>query len=165
MERRGFLTGLASATLTDKLSAEGQTNSQVLDPSPVIERPGEGKPHAGKALALVTPHLDDGPIFAGGTLVKLLQEGYAGYFIRTSNDEKDSYKHTLGETVLANERDSKSFVRIAGLRQMFDLIARKLRQQQVHTKRGCNPLSLVSFASIRNRSTLISRSRATVLTL
>jgi len=131
MERRGFLTGLASATLTDKLSAEGQTNSQVLDPSPVIERPGEGKPHAGKALALVTPHLDDGPIFAGGTLVKLLQEGYAGYFIRTSNDEKDSYKHTLGETVLANERDSKSFVRIAGLRQMFDLSYRNHRMDEI----------------------------------
>src|SRR4029078_4576430 len=96
MERRGFLTGLASATLAEKLSAEGQTNSsQISNPSPVIETRGEGKPHAGKRLALVTPHLDDGPIFAGGTLLKLLQEGYTGYFIRTSNDEKDSYRRTL----------------------------------------------------------------------
>jgi LmbE family N-acetylglucosaminyl deacetylase len=41
-------------------------------------------------LALITPHLDDEPIFAGGTLAKLLKEGYTGYFIRTSDDEKDS---------------------------------------------------------------------------
>ena len=38
-------------------------------------------------LALVTPHLDDGPMFAGGTLAKLLSEGY---FIRASNDETRS---------------------------------------------------------------------------
>jgi LmbE family N-acetylglucosaminyl deacetylase len=132
MERRGFLTGLASATLGEKLSPEGQANSsQISNPSPAIERRSEGKPHAGKALALVTPHLDDGRMFAGGTLIKLLQEGYTGYFIRTSNDEKDSYKRSLGETVLANEQDSKSFVRIAGLRQMFDLSYRNHRMDEI----------------------------------
>jgi hypothetical protein len=51
-----------------------------------------------KVLALITPHLDDGPFFACGTVAKLLKEGYTGYFIRTSNDEKDSYDLTLGET-------------------------------------------------------------------
>ena len=45
-----------------------------------------------------------------GTVAKLLREGYTGYFIRTSNDEKDSYDLTLGETVLANERDAKAFL-------------------------------------------------------
>ena len=65
-----------------------------------VERPAQGTPHQGKVLALITPHLDDGPIFAFGTIAKLLREGYTGYFIRTSNDEKDSYDLTLGETVL-----------------------------------------------------------------
>src|ERR1700730_10377632 len=90
-------------------------------PEVVIERAVSGTPHQGKVLALITPHLDDGPFFAGGTIAKLLKEGYTGYFIRTSNDEKDSYDLTLGETVLANERDARAFLQASGLKQMFDL--------------------------------------------
>jgi LmbE family N-acetylglucosaminyl deacetylase len=82
-------------------------------------------------VALITPHLDDGPIFAGGTLAKLLREGYTGYFIRTSNDEKDSYKLTLGETVLANEKDTSGFVETAGLKRSFDLSYRNHRMDDV----------------------------------
>jgi LmbE family N-acetylglucosaminyl deacetylase len=97
----------------------------------VIERAADGLPHRGKTFALVTPHLDDGPIFAGGTMAKLLREGYRGYFIRTSNDEKDSYRRTLGETVLANERDTEAFVKALGLKQAFDLSYRNHRMDEV----------------------------------
>jgi hypothetical protein len=45
----------------------------------VIERAAAGAPHRDKVLALITPHLDDGPIFASGTIAKLLSEGYTGY--------------------------------------------------------------------------------------
>ncbi len=85
---------------------DGWTPLPVPVEQVVIERPNADQPHRGKVLALIAPHLDDGPIFAGGTLAKLLSEGYTGYFIRTSNDEKDSYHLSLGETVLANERDT-----------------------------------------------------------
>lgn len=37
-----------------------------------------GAPHRGSVLAVVTPHLDDGLLFAGGTIAKLLAEGYQG---------------------------------------------------------------------------------------
>jgi LmbE family N-acetylglucosaminyl deacetylase len=100
-------------------------------PSITIDRPAAGKPQQGKILALITPHLDDGPIFAGGTLAKLLNEGYKGYFIRTSNDEKDSYNSTLGETVLANERDTAEFVKTIGLERSFDLSYRNHRLDDV----------------------------------
>jgi len=130
MERRHFLASLGSASLADRIAVAEDAGPASND-SPFVEKRLEGKPHAGKTLALITPHLDDGPIFGGGTLVKLLQEGYAGYFIRTSNDEKDSYKRTLGETVLANEQDSKSFVHVAGLRQVFDLSYRNHRMDEV----------------------------------
>jgi LmbE family N-acetylglucosaminyl deacetylase len=97
----------------------------------VIERAASGSPHRGKVLALITPHLDDGPFFACGTLAKLLSEGYTGYFIRTSNDEKDSYDLSLGETVAANERDGAAFLKAAGLKQMFDLGYRNHRMDDV----------------------------------
>jgi LmbE family N-acetylglucosaminyl deacetylase len=60
-----------------------------------------------------------------------LREGYTGYFIRTSNDEKDSYNLTLGETVLANERDAAQFVKQIGLKQLFDLSYRNHRLDDV----------------------------------
>jgi LmbE family N-acetylglucosaminyl deacetylase len=122
MNRRGFLAGSAVAAVG------GQSSKQ---PEVTIESASPGEPHRGKVLALITPHLDDGPIFAGGTLAKLLREGYTGYFIRTSNDEKDSYKLTLGETVLANEKDTARFVASAGLKRAFDLSYRNHRMDDV----------------------------------
>ena len=46
-----------------------------------IERPAAGKPHAGKVLAVVQAHADDVCFFCGGTIAKLLAEGYTGYLI------------------------------------------------------------------------------------
>jgi hypothetical protein len=122
MNRRGFLAGSAAVAVTGQLGPQRDI---------VLERSVSGQPHRGKVLALVTPHLDDGPIFAGGTLAKLLREGYGGYFIRTSNDEKDSYKLTLGETMLANEQDTTRFVQATGLKRAFDLSYRNHRMDEV----------------------------------
>ena len=118
MERRGFFKMAAAAGLAGSAQAGAQSTSSQ---PPFIERANPGQPSKGKVFALITPHLDDGPIFAGGTIAKLLNEGYTGYFIRVSNDEKDSYNLTLGETVLINEQDAARFVEIAGLKKRYDL--------------------------------------------
>jgi LmbE family N-acetylglucosaminyl deacetylase len=125
MRRREFLQGAAAA-----IAGAGQTQASSKD-QVVIERSQSGQPHRGKVLALITPHLDDGPIFAGGTVAKLLSEGYTGYFIRTSNDEKDSYQLTLGETVLANERDTARLVKTLGFKKAYDLSYRNHRLDDV----------------------------------
>ena len=125
MIRRHFLT----------TALAGQSLAAQRNPSPgagiFVEKAASGTPHRGKTLALVTPHLDDGPIFAAGTIAKLLKEGYTGYLIRTSNDEKDSFDLTLGETVLANERDTASMIAALGLKQAFDLGYRNHRMDDV----------------------------------
>jgi LmbE family N-acetylglucosaminyl deacetylase len=128
MERRDLFKGALAAGLlsTPQLSTQTAPTTEV-----VIEHAVPGRPHQGKVLALITPHLDDGPFFACGTVAKLLNEGYTGVFIRTSNDEKDSYDLTLGETVLANERDAQTFLRASGLKQMFDLGYRNHRMDDV----------------------------------
>lgn len=118
MQRRTFL---GSA-----LAAQAASAQQIQ-----IEGPVQGKPHAGKVLALITPHLDDGPIFASGTIAKLLDEGYTGYFIRTSNDEKDSFGMTLGQTVLANERDTGEFIKTIGFKKAYDLAYRNHRMDDI----------------------------------
>lgn len=120
MERRDFFGRALSAGLIGATPVAAQMN--VAGPQTVtIEKHAPGTPHKGKVLALITPHLDDGPIFAFGTIAKLLKEGYTGYFIRTSNDEKDSYDLSPGETILANERDAQAFVKTVGLEKVFDL--------------------------------------------
>lgn len=127
MERRDFFGGALG------LFAASQRSGQTAVPAGevFIERPATGEPHKGKVLALITPHLDDGPYFACGTVAKLLKEGYTGYFIRTSNDEKDSFDLTLGETVAANERDTSEFLKVSGLKQAFDLGYRNHRLDDV----------------------------------
>ena len=57
------------------------------DASVFIEREEPAQPHKGKVLAAIQPHSDDLPLFAGGTVLKLIKEGYSGILIRTSNDE------------------------------------------------------------------------------
>jgi len=129
MHRREILSaGLGAALGAASGIGQAQTGANA---TVTIERAAEGMPQRGKTFAVVTPHLDDGPIFAGGTMAKLLKEGYSGYFIRTSNDEKDSYRRTLGETVLANERDSEAFVKAIGLKKVFDLSYRNHRMDDV----------------------------------
>jgi LmbE family N-acetylglucosaminyl deacetylase len=130
MDRREFFGKTVAAGLAGASPLAAQMN--VAGPSGVtIERAAEGTPHKGKVLALVTPHLDDGPIFAFGTIAKLIREGYTGYLIRTSNDEKDSYDLSIGETILANERDARALVQSTGLNKVFDLGYRNHRMDDI----------------------------------
>src|SRR5262245_24912500 len=62
-----------------------------------IERNQPGKPHAGKVFVAVHAHAADVPRFAGGLCAKLIAEGYTGYLVRTTNDEKSG-----GRTIAQN---------------------------------------------------------------
>ena len=82
----------------------GSTSYQVQQP--VIERRQSGKPHQGKVFAAIQPHCDDIPIFAGGTFLKMIDEGYTGYLITMSDDSMAGTGSTYGDIVLKNERDT-----------------------------------------------------------
>ncbi len=137
MERREFLgSSLAS---TSFLSAN-QAASQPSRPAPTdvtaagpitIERPQSGKPHTGKVLATIAPHSDDHSILAGGTIARLIEEGYTGYLIRTSNDEKDSADLSSGQTIAANEADNEAMAKVLGIKQVFNLGYRNHRMDDV----------------------------------
>ena len=130
MERREFLGSTLASTALAGCAGEKQpkprdaadvTRGGDLVGEVVIERAGSGKPHAGKVLATIAPHSDDHSIMAGGTIAKLIAEGYTGYLIRTSNDEKDSYDLSLGKTVAANEADNEAMAKVLGIKQVFNL--------------------------------------------
>ena len=86
----------------------------------VIERPQSGRPHTNKVLAAIQPHTDDIPIFAGGTVAKLVSEGYTGYLIRTTNDEMVG-TGTVGQRILDNERDTEQVAKALGLAKVYNL--------------------------------------------
>ena len=52
-----------------------------------IERRSAEMPHKGKVLLAVQAHCDDIPLFAAGTVAKLVSEGYTGYLLRATNDD------------------------------------------------------------------------------
>ena len=95
-----------------------------------IERPESGKPHKGKVLAAIQPHCDDIPIFAGGTVAKLIQEGYTGYMIRTTNDDAAGIGKTPGEVILNNEISNKATSKVLGLKKVYDLGYRNHRMEE-----------------------------------
>jgi LmbE family N-acetylglucosaminyl deacetylase len=84
-----------------------------------IERRQPGQPHKGKVLAAIQPLCDDITIFAGGTVLKLIDEGYSGVLIQMSNDSMAGDGTSIGDIVLKNERDTMETARRLGLEETY----------------------------------------------
>ena len=76
-------------------------------------------------LAAVQAHVDDIPLFASGTVAKLIDEGYTGYLIRISNDEASGI--TLGHGVAQNEIDNQNAAKELGCKKAFSFYYRNHR--------------------------------------
>jgi LmbE family N-acetylglucosaminyl deacetylase len=129
MERRSFLSkglALSLAPTSFQISQKINNSEQV-----VIEKYQSGQPHKGKVLAAIQPHSDDIPIFAGGTVAKLIREGYTGYLIRTSNDDHAGRGATLGEVIYNNEKDNNNVAKVLGLKKVYDLGYRNHRMDNI----------------------------------
>lgn len=96
----------------------------------VLERDAPGRPFEGKVLAAIQPHSDDIPLFAAGTVLKLMKEGYTGYLIRASNDEVAG-PGNIPETILANHNDNQELGRVMGFKAVFDLGYRNHRMDEM----------------------------------
>jgi LmbE family N-acetylglucosaminyl deacetylase len=116
----GAAWGAAAGSLALQNSAPRELSGSTGAEEVVIERPLAGQPHSGKVLAAIQPHADDIPFFAGGTVAKLVSEGYWGCLIRSSNDEKAG-DGTVGETILNNEKDNDAVAKALGLSKVVNL--------------------------------------------
>ncbi|HYK91053.1 MAG TPA: PIG-L family deacetylase, partial [Acidobacteriota bacterium] len=128
MKRRKFLgrTIAAGTLIGGAIGSRGsgafsaQSNAIMPTKDLVVERDLSGQPHNGKVLAAIQPHADDIPIFAAGTVAKLIREGYTGYLIRTSNDDHAG-PGTVGDAVVANDADNDGVAQALGLKKVFNL--------------------------------------------
>lgn len=129
MQRRDFLgsglsAGLLQTTAEPIIEREyqsGGTGGVAYQLPVTIERKLAGQPHAGKVVAAIQPHCDDIPIFAGGTLLKLIAEGYTGYLITLSNDSMAGTGSSIGDIVAKNERDTMGVAKRLGCKEAFFL--------------------------------------------
>jgi LmbE family N-acetylglucosaminyl deacetylase len=128
MPRRKFLGSSVSAGILAGGAAQAQrelqaggTGSTAYTVDVTIERRQSGKPHKGKVLAAIQPHCDDIPTLAGGTVLKLLDEGYSGVLITTSNDSMAGTGSSIGDIDFKNERDTKEVARRLGISETFFL--------------------------------------------
>lgn len=99
----------------------------------VVEHDTPGKPHKGKVLAAIQAHEDDIPIFAAGTVAKLIDEGYTGYLIRTTNEDK-SGPGSVGDGVEAIEIDNNRMAKVLGCKKAYDLAYNKHDMDDISTQ-------------------------------
>src|SRR5258708_1343016 len=126
MERRQFIGAAGALLAAGPAQAQrelqaGGTGSTAYSADVSIERKQPGKPHRGKVVAAIQPNCDDIPTFAGGTILKLIDEGYTGVLITMSNDSMAGTGSSIGDIVLKNERDTKEVAKRLGLTEAYFL--------------------------------------------
>ena len=111
-----FASGLNSKDVGQKQNGKDERQQKPIgDPEEVvIERPVPGKPHKGKVLLAIQAHSDDIPLFAGGTVAKLMDEGYTGYLLRTSDDSSGD--------ALGNKLDNAKIAKYYGMEKAYDFM-------------------------------------------
>ncbi|HYM10725.1 MAG TPA: PIG-L family deacetylase [Bryobacterales bacterium] len=141
MDRHSIFTmpALAGAAFAPAAAAAPAAAGEV-----VVVKDEPGQPHRGKVFAAIHAHLDDIPYYASGLCAKLMSEGYTGYVIRTSNDERCG-GHSTAENIFSNEQDHLRMAAVLGFRDVFDFY------YQNHDMDG------ISYVDLRGRLILIFR--------
>lgn len=118
-------TALASAQIPPPVPAHeaesGGTGSTSYQVQVTVERRRTGKPRQGQVVAAIQPHCDDVPIFAGGTVAKMVDEGATAYLITMSDDSMAGGGTSYGDIYLKNEADTMEVSRRLGCKEAFFL--------------------------------------------
>jgi len=111
-----FASGFNAEDNDRKQDGENKMRQKPIgDPEEiVIERPVPGKPHKGKVLLAIQAHSDDITLDCGGTVAKLMDEGYTGYLLRTSDDSSGD--------ALGNKLDNEKIAKYYGMEKAYDFL-------------------------------------------
>ncbi|MEX2299398.1 MAG: PIG-L deacetylase family protein [Bryobacterales bacterium] len=76
----------------------------------------------GKVFMVIEPHHDDHTTDygMGGLIARLIDEGYTGYYVRASNDEKDG-RHGYPLNDMINLKESRAATKILGIDEVISL--------------------------------------------
>src|SRR5262250_915647 len=151
--RRDVLTASLAGGCSAFLYAQ-EARAEEAPRDVLLERAAEGTPHKGKVLLAVQAHSDDIPLSAAGTVAKLVKEGYTGYLLRATNDDMGDAPGlgtpgTIGDHVLANQRDNAEVARVLGLKKVFDLNYPNHRMGDVsHNELQCRLIFLIRLLKV-----------------
>lgn len=124
--KNGLLSGalvgsslLANAVTKEDSGDEEKVNGETPvdfknEAEVVVEKAVSGKPNAGKVLLAIQAHSDDIPLFAGGTVAKLMDEGYTGYLLTMTNDDKGDSE--------GNRIDAENIAKSYGMKKAYNFI-------------------------------------------
>ena len=109
-----MMRSLAIAALAALGAAVALAQAPARGPLPA------GKVPPGKVFMVVQPHHDDHTTDygMGGLIARLVDEGYTGYYIRASNDEKDG-PHGYPLDDMINLKECITATRILGIKDVF----------------------------------------------
>jgi LmbE family N-acetylglucosaminyl deacetylase len=96
----------------------------------IVDKARPGQPHRGRVFVAVHAHLQDLPKYAGGLCAKLILEGYTGYLVRTTNDEKYGGR-TIAQNILSNEQEHLKMAAVLGVKDVVDLYYRSHRLNEI----------------------------------
>ena len=88
----------------------------AAQPVPVVELP------PGKTFLMIGPHHDDHTwqYGFGGLIVKMVDTGWVGRYVRVTNDEKDG-PHGWGNNDIVNEKETREAVGNLGVKEVISL--------------------------------------------
>ena len=127
---RGAILGGAFTASHAGMISDNAYAYRVDDSDVVVEGLQSGKPHKGKVFAAIHAHLDDVPYYCSGTCAKLIDEGYTGYLIRTSNDEKCG-GGTTAQNIKSNEAEHLKVAEAIGFTDTYDFYYRNHRMNVI----------------------------------
>ncbi|MFC1650334.1 PIG-L deacetylase family protein [Candidatus Latescibacterota bacterium] len=108
----GNITGIITP---EDARSESKDKSELI-----IEKDMPKNTHKGKVFAAFCAHAREIPYYSGGTCAKLISEGYTGYLVRTSNDDK-SGEGTLFQNILSNETETLNMSKVLGFSDVVNL--------------------------------------------
>jgi LmbE family N-acetylglucosaminyl deacetylase len=126
----GKINNISKAVLGSVAAGMTGAGNAAAAPVAEVESPANGRPHRGKVFVAVHAHLDDIPRYCGGTIAKLLKEGYTGYLVRTTNDEKIGGL-TNANNVLVHEQEHLNMAKALGFKDVFELYTREHRVHDI----------------------------------
>ena len=90
--------------------------ASAADPLPLAEIP------PGKTFLVLQPHHDDHTTDygMGGLIARLVDEGYEGVYVRSSNDEKDG-RHGYALNDAINLKEAREATKVLGIREVVSL--------------------------------------------
>lgn len=106
-------------------------------------------------ILVITPHGDDAPIFAGGTIAALSACGADVVMARFSDDATDSADLSPSETIDRNRQETQAAAKILGIREirhldypsdhLTDIPRTELRERVIRLFREIRPYAVFTF--------------------